>query len=61
MKFKDMTAFKVGNGFICKKDRKVLSRSAEGAAAQAGERNCSAKRKRTCLPKCSGCVRKMLT
>ena len=32
MKFKDMTVFKVGSGFIWKKGRKVLRWSAEGVS-----------------------------
>ena len=57
MMFKDMTASKVGNGFIWKRGRKVLRWSAEGAEVQAGKRSCPAKR----LPKYSGCERKMHT
>ena len=40
MKFKDMTGYKAGSGFIWKRGRKVLRWSAEGAGAQAGQRNC---------------------
>ena len=43
MKFKDMTASKVGNGFIWKREQKVLRWSAEGAAVQADQKNCPAK------------------
>ena len=61
MKLKDMAASKAGNGFIWKRGRKVLQWSAEGAKVQAGRRNCLTKQKRTCLPKYSGCERKMHT
>ena len=61
MKFKDMAASKAGNGFIWKRGRKDLQWSAEGAGAQAGQRNCQAKWKRIYLLRFSGCERKMLT
>ena len=43
MKFKDMTASKVGNGSIWKKARKDLQLNAAGGRVQAGRRSCPSK------------------
>ena len=61
MTFKGMTEFKTGSGFIWKRGQKVLHWSAEGAGAQAGQRNCQAKWKRIYLLRFSGSGQKMLT
>ena len=60
-KFKDMIAFKAGNGSIWKKVRKALLLNAEDVGVQTGRRNCQARWKRIFWQRCSGCVRKTLT
>ena len=60
-KFKDMTAFKVGNEFIWRKERKVLRLNAEDAGVQAGRRNCRVQWKRICPPRFSDCAQKTHT
>lgn len=57
-KFKGMTAFKVGNGSIWKKDQKVLLLSVEDAEAQVNRGSCQVKRRKTCSLRSKDCVQR---
>ena len=56
-----ISACRTGNASICQKTRMALQSNAEVEAVTVVRENCRKRQKRICLPRFSGCERKMNT